>query len=392
MFRSVIIGPDRGLNTRLGEALEGTGYVAVNRSIESYPNAVELMRALRASAAEILFLDFGNLERVREIVGTVESEGLSLPVVAIHRQVSAEALRETMRLGVRESLWEPFEESAIMESLSHIKTFLERRPAIYDTQSQLFCFLPSKAGVGTSTISLNVSAALARRPDTSCLLADFDLNSGMIRFLLQLQNSFCVTDAVERSLEMDENLWPQLVTRINGLDVLHAGSVNPNYRIDPSRLHSLLEFLRRNYKVLCADLSGNLERYSLELMQEAKMVVLVCTPEIPSLHLAREKLTFLRSVDLKNRIGVVLNRVHKKPLFTAKQVEDLLGVPVLQVFANDYHGVNRAVNTATTLTPNSEMGKQFAQFAASLIDAKVEAPAPKHRFLEFLTVPSRPAV
>ncbi|MEQ1948823.1 MAG: hypothetical protein ABL995_16655 [Bryobacteraceae bacterium] len=392
MFRSVIIGPDRGLNTRLSEALEATGYVAVNRSIESYPNGVELLRALRASAAEILFLDFINLERTREIVEAIEAEGLSLPVVAIHRQVSAEALRETMRLGVRESLWEPFEEAAIMESLSHIKTFLERRPAQYDVQSQLFCFLPSKAGVGTSTIALNVSAALARRPDTSCLLSDFDLNSGMIRFLLQLQNSFCVTDAVERSLEMDENLWPQLVTRINGLDVLHAGSINPNYRIDPSRLQTLLEFLRRNYKVLCADLSGNLERYSLELMHEAKMVVLVCTPEVPSIHLAREKLMFLKSIDLTNRIGVVLNRVHKKPLFSTKQVEELLGVPVLQVFANDYHGVNRAVNTATTLTPNSEMGKQFSHFAASLIDAKVEPHESKHRFLEFLTVPSRPAV
>lgn len=392
MFRSVIIGPDRGLSGRLAQALEATGYVAVNRTIEGYPNSLDMLRALRASAAEILFLDIRDIERSREIVQTIEQERFSVQVVAIHREVDAETLRETMRLGIRESLWEPFEEGAIMESLSHIKSLLDRRPAQYDANSQLFCFLPSKAGVGASTVALNVSAALARRPDTSCLLADFDLNSGMMRFLLQLQNSFCVTDAIEKSLEMDEQLWPQLVTRISGLDVLHAGSINPNYRVEPSRLHTLLDFLRRNYKVICADLSGNLERYSLELMQEAKAVLLVCTPEVPSLHLAREKMAFLRSIDVKDRVSVVLNRVHKKPLFTPKQVEELLGVPVVQVFANDYHGVNRAVTTGTTLTPNSEMGKQFAQFGANLINAKTEPREPKHRFLEFLTVPSRPAV
>ena len=92
-----------------------------------------------------------------------------------------------------------------------------------------------------------------------------------------------------------------------------------------------LDFLRRNYKVICADLSGNLERYSLELMQESKAVLLVCTPEVPSLHLAREKMAFLKSIDVKDRVSVVLNRVHKKPLFSPKQVEELLGVPVIQV-------------------------------------------------------------
>jgi len=392
LFRSVIVCPDRELSSRLGVALESTGYVAVTRAIDAYPSTTDLLRVLRASAAEILFLSFEDTDRVRDVTRALEEDLAHLQIVAVHSVASPEALRETMRLGIRESLWEPFDSGAIMESLSHLKEMLDRRPAQYDVQSQLLCFLPSKAGVGTSTIALNVSAALARRPDTSALLADFDLNSGMIRFMLQLQNTFSVTDAVERATEMDEQLWPQLVTRINGLDVLHAGSINPNYRVEPSRLHALIDFLRRNYKVICADLSGNLERYSLELMHEAKAILLVCTPEIPSLHLAREKLAFLRSVDVKDRVSVVLNRVHKKPLFTNQQVEELVGVPVVQVFANDYHGVNRAVTTGTVITANSEMGKQFAQFSASLVDAKIGHRESKRKFLEYLSVPSRPAV
>ena len=238
------------------------------------------------------------------------------------------------------------------------------------------------------------------QPRPLLLLVDDDSQIRQLLREIGLREGFEVLEAADgvsaldllRRKHVDLVLLDLQMPQLNGLDVLHAGSINPNYRVEPSRLHTLLDFLRRNYKVICADLSGNLERHSLELMQEAKAVLLVCTPEVPSLHLAREKMAFLKSIDVKDRVSVVLNRVHKKPLFTPKQVEELLGVPVIQVFANDYHGVNRAVTTGTTLTPNSEMGKQFAEFGAHLINAKVEPREPKHRFLEFLTVPSRPAV
>ena len=138
--------------------------------------------------------------------------------------------------------------------------------------------------------------------------------------------------------------WSRLWT---DLDVLHAGRINPNIRVETAQIRALVDFSRRNYQALCFDLSGNLERYSLEIMQEAKRVLLVCTPEIASLHQAREKLHFLKALDLDSRVSVVLNRCQKKPLFTHKQVEELLGLSVIKMFPNDYHGVNRAMTAGT---------------------------------------------
>jgi Flp pilus assembly CpaE family ATPase len=221
------------------------------------------------------------------------------------------------------------------------------------------------------------------------LLSDFDLSSGMLRFMLKLTNEFSVPDALERAADVDENLWPQLVTTVQGMDVLHAGRLNPNYRIDATQIVSLMAFMRRTYQVLCFDLSGNLEKYSLELMQESKRILLVCTGEIPSLHLAREKMTFLKEQGLSARIAVVLNRMHKHPLFSKDQVEDLLGVPVVRVFANDYQAVNRAVETGKLLETDSELGKSFADFAAQLMDQPgVKVDLTKRRFLEFLRPPA----
>jgi pilus assembly protein CpaE len=389
VYRSILISADAEVGSKLTAALEASGHIEIARFIDHYPTGVELIRTVRALAADILFIDFGSMAKGLEIIQTLETEGSPLQIVGFDRKLDPAVLRETMRAGVREFLAEPFEARTVIETLASIKAQLDKRPAVYHSTDQIFTFLPSKAGVGTSTIAANVSAALAWRANTHVLLADFDLSSGMLRFMLKLTNEFSVPDALERSADVDENLWPQLVTSIGGMDVLHAGRLNPNYRIEPAQIISLMAFMRRTYQVLCFDLSGNLEKYSLELMQESKRILLVCTGEIPSLHLAREKMAFLKEQGLSARVGVVLNRMHKHPLFSKDQVEDLLGVPVLRVFANDYQAVNRAVENGKLLEPDSELGRSFTDFAAQLLNQPAAKTEPaKRRFLEFLRPPA----
>ena len=389
MFKSLVICPDRELSHRLEPALAATEQIDLIRVIDRYPGTVEVVRCLRAQAVEILFLSFESVAEALDTVKALEAEASSVQVVAIHRRMDPAVLCELMRSGVREFLADPFDQHDVMESVAHIRALLKRRPVSYESTNDIFSFLPSKAGAGCSTLVLNASAALARKPGTNVLLSDFDLNSGMMRFMMKLSNSYSVTDAVENSSRMDDQLWPQLVSKFEQLEVLNAGPLNPSYRIEPGQIQNLVAFMRRNYQVLCFDLSGNLERYAIELMQESRRVFMVCTPEVPSLHLAREKLQFLRKIELDSRVSILLNRVPKRPLLTKNQVEDVLGVAVTQVFPNDYHGVSSASTKGTVVALNSELGRAFAQFADKLVEEKKpEFESGKRKFLEFFTAPA----
>ena len=128
-----------------------------------------------------------------------------------------------MRAGVREFLTDPFEPRAVLETVESIKTLLDRRPAVYESTNQIFSFLPSKAGVGASTIAVNVSGALARRPNTRVLLSDFDLSSGMLRFMLKLTNEYSVPDAISRVGGHGRKSMAATGDAGAGMDVLHAG-------------------------------------------------------------------------------------------------------------------------------------------------------------------------
>ena len=391
MLRSIIICPAPELAARLEAAVTATGEVTVGRTLNRYPNAIDLVRTLRAHAPEVVFLSFESLEKAQEVVKFLEAEAAGVPVIAIHSKMEPNLLRQIMRIGVREFLAEPFERSAIMEALSAVKTLLERNPPAPDTTGQIFAFLPSKAGVGTSTIALNVSAALSRRPDTKVLLADFDLNSG---------HDALHAEAAERIFGdrrggecAARGRAPVAATGdlMGTLDVLHAGRVNPHLRVEGAQIRALIDFARRNYQALCFDLSGNLERYSLEIMQDCKRILLVCTPEIPSLHLAREKIAFLRNFDLDTRVSVILNRCLKKShVQQGAGGGDSGDAGADQTSRTIILRVNRSLTEGKWVTPDSDLGKAFATFAEELLERRVVTQGDtKKKFLEFFAVPPR---
>jgi pilus assembly protein CpaE len=383
VLRTMIISPVSAQVAGLQKAMnELARFATVCRTMDSYPAAAtDVIRALRAHAPQVVFLSLEDVEKAQQTARILENEVAGLQIIAIHSYCDAAILRETMRAGLREFLAEPFEIAALREVLGNVKAQVERRPPAQTGSDQIFTFLPSKAGVGTTTLAVNVSAALARMENTKVVLSDFDLNSGMLRFLLKLKNEHSVMDALENSANLDESMWANLVTSIGQLDVMHAGKVNPNLRIDKDHLVTLLEFWRRNYDVACVDLSGNLERYSQELIRESKRVLVVCTAETPSLHMTREKVAFLKSLDLGGRVSVILNRVPKTPLLSEKQVEDVLGVPVFRSFSNDYAAVNEATASGQFVDPKSKLGRQYEECAYELMGRTMQPSVERKRKL-----------
>jgi pilus assembly protein CpaE len=391
MMRGLIISPDRELASQLDRVLADSGSVSVIRSVDRYPGSVELTRFVRAHAPHVVFVSMESVSSAGGIQAALQEALSGIQIIAIHRTTEPQLLLDVMRLGIREFLAYPFDRKSVVDAVNRAGELLSKNPLSVDATDLVYSFLPSKAGVGTSTIALNAAIAASQLKGTKVFLSDFDLNSGMIRFMLKLQNHHSVIDAAERSVDIDENFWPQLVTGIGSLDVLHAGTLNPNFRMEAAQVRNLLDFARRNYKVICADLSGNLEKYSIELMHESKKIFLVCTPEIPSLHLAREKFHYLRTLDLGDRVSVLLNRCQKRPLISPSQVEELLGLPVHMTFSNDYQGVNKAMSEGKPVDSGSELGRQCAALAGSMLERKVtDGPESKRRFVEYFSlVPTR---
>jgi pilus assembly protein CpaE len=368
MLRGIIISPDRELAVQLDDLLSQVGIVGVLRKLDRYPSTLDLQRTLRAHAPQIVFLSLASVEHAITTAQAIESTSQGIQVITINQGTNPQALLELMRVGIREFLAAPFKVDELIDAIGRISENLRRNPIASFESEYIYSFLPAKPGVGASTIAMNLASAAAKLGNCKTVLVDLDLNSGMQRFMMKLDNEFCITDAAENSFKMDEALWPQLVTSIGDLDVLHSGRLNPGYRIEPSQMRHLASFLRRYYRLVAIDLSGNMEKYSIEIMEDSRRIYLITTAEIASLHLARERFNYLKSLDLHDRIELVLNRSNRRSAIDTKAIEDLLGVPVKVALPNDYQGVSRALAVGKPVDSKSELGREFQKLAYALVE------------------------
>jgi len=392
MLRAICICPDEKLTSELQAVLASMPVALVHR-LEHYPSEAELSRLLSSLGPEVILLSVQDLQAAEALAKEVEAQSPGVQVLAVGPASAPDVLLAMMRVGVREFLQAPFQEDAVRAAILRTREAAKRTPRATGFTDHVFSFLPSKAGVGTTTTALNIGVALAQVPKTRVLLADFDLTSGLIGFMLKLDPKYSVASATENAFRLDENLWRQLVSSSGALDVLPAGKVAPGFHIDPHQIRSLLDFARRHYQAICLDLSGNLEEHSVEIMNESERIFLVCTSELPSLHLAREKLGYLRSLELEDRVRIILNRSTKQDVVSAGEVEKLLGLPVYAVLPNDYKRVHIAVASGKPVEAESELGKRYRAEAEGMLSGNKPAAATRKRLVEYFSIqPARYSV
>ncbi len=298
------------------------------------------------------------------------------PISAVDRSCDPQTLVEIMRVGVREFVSMPLDLIRLGEAIGRVAVVLERRPLAFHSTDEVFSFLPAKAGDGTSTVAVNVSSAITRRAGGRTLIADFDLNVGMVSFLLKVTNAHSVLDAIRFADHLDDAVWGNLVAKRDNLDVLGSGRLDPGAMLYSAQAENVLLFARRAYRAICLDLSGNMEAYSMELIRQSKEVFLI---------------KLLRDAGLGDRISVLLNRTERRNAFSMKDVEELLGVRVRFAFMNDPKRVSRALEGGKCVDAKIDLGRQFTAFAELLAGSVIEAAIPaarKRRYIEYFAIVS----
>src|SRR5260370_27103593 len=109
MLRGAVICPDRELGDRLVSAILESHQVGIVRRMESYPNAVELGRFMRAAAPEIIFLSIESKQASLEIARQIEELVPGTQIVAVNRPSDPPPPLWTMQSCVRGSLSSPFQ-------------------------------------------------------------------------------------------------------------------------------------------------------------------------------------------------------------------------------------------------------------------------------------------
>jgi pilus assembly protein CpaE len=351
-----------------------------------------MQRFLRAVAPDVLFVSTALPMQMEAAVDQAIRILPNVQIVLVDSAAQPETLRRARRLGVQECLTIPFSTDDLHGVIERSLTRRANMPAGNAGTNCLYSFLPARGGVGSSFLAAQAALSLPVNAAHRGLLIDADLDGGMIQYLLKcplppwaanVENPQSLIEAMERVEQLDEHLWPRLVTGHGHLDVMQAGDSGGSYRPDPERLQDVLAFARRQYSVILVDLPAVINRLSAELILQSKAVFLVTTQEVASLHRARRRLRALEDLQPKDRVRLLVNRVDNKGGTPMDEVASIVGIPVDATFVNDYAAVQQAILAGSRLPVSRPLGRQLTDLAASLpADPVPVQPPRKLRFVE----------
>ena len=130
MLRGVIICPDKDLSVDLQDTLAETHRIGIVRSLDHYPSEVDLVRFLRATGPDVVFLSVESMKTALELAVWIEGRAPGTQIVAVNRACHPDALIETVRAGIRELVAPPFELQAVQQPLQRLELILGAETAV----------------------------------------------------------------------------------------------------------------------------------------------------------------------------------------------------------------------------------------------------------------------
>ncbi len=338
------------------------------------------LEKLDRTRPDALLIEFTSLpEPYDDFVAQIKGTEASPQVVALHSSAEPETILATVRAGADEYLYPPFSAS-LEKALERLLGRTRKRQQLNSNGGKVFGFLSAKGGCGATTLACHAAVELTRQTSQEVLLADLDLDAGLVGFLMKSKSHYSILDAMANTHRLDANYWRALVS--NGtprLQVIRApGVALQREEVNLEDVRTVLRFVRFQYDWTVVDLGRGLSPLVLNALEEVDETFLVTTLDVPALHQVQQVTRHLLDSGYgQTRLRLVLNRVPKAPDVMPKELEGLLGIPVYAMLPEDHGSIYEAYAEGHLLPSNSFLGRHLARMTGNIAGVQESAPSKK---------------
>lgn len=375
-LRVAIVDPDARALERARSIL-----ASAHGGIEVVSTASRREDLTGTSSVDVIVVDVTTESSPTEAVRDAIARWPNATIVAGAANVAPSHLSRAVAAGARAFVVKPYAADDLVLAVRDAHDSRRRAPGERRRRprGRIIAVYSPKGGVGSTTIATNVAVALARGGQARVALCDLDLQFGDVGSVLDVRSANSVLDLVSHAGPLDEAVIAETFTRhISGVDVLLAPEdLSAVERVDPVAIAAVVEKLRSHFDHVVCDTWSSLDQLSTALLDGADDVVIVTTPELPSVRDVHRALDQLGATG--DRAHIVINRAPGKSSLGLADVEAALGRRALASIPSDGEGVTRAINRGVSLFhgPGLRIARHYRELADALVaDAAAAAGGP----------------
>jgi pilus assembly protein CpaE len=388
VIKLAIISPNSRIVDILTDSLSGLAALDAILQLDQYPSADQIDQLAAAARGSVLLLDCADFQQAQQLAATFDSSPHQITVVAVFaEEPSRNQLMELMQVGIREVIGPPFRRSEICETVKRMAEKAEGKTAGVFT-GEIHAFLPAKPGAGATTICCSVAAAIARLTNRRTLLLDFDMKLGVTSFLLKLDGTHSVADALAQSDRLDDDLWQKLIVQRDKLEILGSSPTQAHESFADRDYTAVLGHAQSIYATICVDLPGNMDSHEIETLRRATRIYLVCTGDVTGLHVAQRKLALLNELQVSAAVCIVLNLTGRNGNLSAADIEQVLQMSVRFTLPCDEAGVSMAVQRGNPIMGRSALAIRIEEIAQKIcsLPKPTAQPRPASKFRDYISI------
>jgi len=368
-----LIVPDTKRRRALAAAITGC-QSAIVREFGRYPAEGDPdERAGLESDVVVVDLD-DDVGRAIGMIGSICGRNPSITVMACSSRNDSALLRRSMQAGAREFLIEPVLPETAGEALTRA---FARRPQVKKAAGKVLVFVPTKGGLGVTTLAANFALVLTRESRARVVVVDMDFHLGEIALGLGMTPAFSVADALRNADRLDRDFLSTLLLRhSSGLSVLAAPEEYNFFHFSTHEGTSrLFRILREEFDYVVVDAGTSHGHLQEALFEMADKLYLITELTLPALRNAHRLISYLSSKDGNRRLEVVLNRFNSRHGdIDEHSATKALGRPVNWRIPNGYAAARAAQDNGVPLaTENSPITKALVQMARAACGKPADA-------------------
>jgi pilus assembly protein CpaE len=209
-----------------------------------------------------------------------------------------------------------------------------------------------KGGVGCSLLAVNLAVAIQTHQRRRCLLVDLSGPYGGVDGLLGLKPERNLGDLFRVMAELTPlHLAQATTTHGSGLSVLGAPRLpQPLGGLLPEHIHPLVRICRNQYEITVFDVPSAWAAPVEAVLEAADRLLVVVTPDAPAVRAIKAGVAMLPAAK-RDRLmaGLVVNRVSSRSELNGRDIEQMIGLPIIATVQSDFAKLEPLVNTGQPL-------------------------------------------
>jgi pilus assembly protein CpaE len=334
----LIVGVDRNGMGQLREAL-GADAVLPPTSL-SYEQAYSEARRSRPSALVVGFdTDF---EEAVRLGNQLTSDHPNLTLVALSAGSDPDRIRAAMRAGYREFVVLPDDGDLLRQAVHEA---LYSNASDNEDRGEIIAVCGAKGGAGCTSTTINLAAELC--PIHRVVAVDLNFSMGDVASFLDLKPTKSISDLLQELDRLDERVLAGSVSvhKSKVHVVAQPNEIDEQEEVRGDNILRLLQICAESYQYCMIDCGTALNEATLTTITVADTLLLVVTPDVPSVKNAWRRLQLFDRIGVeRSRVRLIVNRYEKRSQLTLADIEANLGLRVAASVENDWKTLSQAVN------------------------------------------------